>query len=198
MRQAYRWPSMATIAARSAISVRQAKRLIHALEEAGHVEIEPGNGRKHPNRYRMLCSLNSDARDTVLSPQTVTPETLSRDKENGDISGETVTPRVRNGDKVMSPEPSRNHNNNRQGGGAEQAQLPASPADAGSDDSHASPAVIAVKAKKPTAIDGVTGAWASHPELPQIRNLSEKRRKAIAVRLRMISLLRITKRRLPS
>ena len=30
----------------------------------------------------------------------------------------------------------------------------------------------------------MTGAWASHPKLPQIRNLSEKRRKAIATRLK--------------
>lgn len=69
-------------------------------------------------------------------------------------------------------------------GGAEHAQPPASPADAGSGHSHASPSVIAVKAKKPTAIYGVTGAWASHPKLPQIRYLSEKRRTAIATRLR--------------
>ena len=52
------WPSIRTIAARSTLSLRHTKRVIHALQEAGHVEIQPGNGRTHPNNYRIL--LNSD------------------------------------------------------------------------------------------------------------------------------------------
>jgi Helix-turn-helix domain len=50
------WPSMTTIAQRAALSVRHAKRVVHALGEAGHVAIERGNGMSHPNKYRLLDS----------------------------------------------------------------------------------------------------------------------------------------------
>jgi DNA-binding transcriptional regulator YhcF (GntR family) len=70
------WPSMATIAERAAISVRHAKRVVHALARSGHISIERGNGVSHTNRYRLL---NSDTPVAVPHPQTVTEESPLRD-----------------------------------------------------------------------------------------------------------------------
>ena len=97
------WPSMATIAERSGISVRHAKRVVHALEKSGHVSIERGNGVSHPNKYRLL---NSDTGVTVQPTQTVTEESPFRDDQTVTEYVETVTQRVRNSDIAMSPEPS--------------------------------------------------------------------------------------------
>jgi Helix-turn-helix domain len=97
------WPSMATIAKRAAISVRHAKRVVHALARSGHISIERGNGVSHPNRYRLL---STDTPVTFNPPQTVTQESALRDDQTVTESVQTVTQRVRNGDTAMSPKPS--------------------------------------------------------------------------------------------
>ena len=96
------WPSMPTIAARAAISVRHAKRVVHGLERSGHISIERGKGASHPNRYRIL---NGDTGVTLLSKQTVTEESPFRDDQTVTKHAKTVTQRVQNGDIAMSPEP---------------------------------------------------------------------------------------------
>ena len=79
---------MATIAERSGISVRHAKRVVHALEKSGHISIQRGNGVSHPNKYRLL---NSDTGVTVQSAQTVTEESPLRDDRTVTECAETVT-----------------------------------------------------------------------------------------------------------
>jgi hypothetical protein len=71
------WPSMKTISARSGLSLRHAKRIVHALPQAGHIEIQEGTGRTHSNRYRIL--VNPDTHVSVSSPERVTSETIKGD-----------------------------------------------------------------------------------------------------------------------
>jgi hypothetical protein len=108
------WPAMTTIARDAAISVRQAKRLIRQLEEAGHLKIEYGNGLKHPNKYRLLFPSNGVTDDTVSNGQTVTDpaETVSSralngvtdDTENG-VTDDTQTVREPKKNRQREPEP---------------------------------------------------------------------------------------------
>jgi Helix-turn-helix domain len=90
------WPSMRTIAARSGLSLRHAKRIIHGLQQAGHIEIQAGTGRTHPNKYRIL--LKSDTRVTVSLAERVTsePERVTSEVIKGDTH---VTRTVKNRNK---------------------------------------------------------------------------------------------------
>ena len=104
------WPSMATIAERAAITVRHAKRVVHALEKARHIAIiVHGNGEGHSNKYQLL---DGDTPVTVSASKTVTRQSPS-EIQDGDTAGtQTVTQRVQDGDSPVTLtiiDPSMNH-----------------------------------------------------------------------------------------
>jgi hypothetical protein len=47
------WPSLATLAQETAITMQHVIRLIHHLEDLGELEVRRGHGRGHVNFYRV-------------------------------------------------------------------------------------------------------------------------------------------------
>ena len=92
------------------MTVRHAKRVVHALEKARHIAIiVHGNGEGHSNKYQLL---DGDTPVTVSASKTVTRQSPS-EIQDGDTAGtQTVTQRVQDGDSPVTLtiiEPSMNH-----------------------------------------------------------------------------------------
>src|SRR5438132_11288666 len=60
------WPSLARIAERCRLSVRQTQRALRRVEEAGEVSTVVGQGRGMTNVYRICLDGGGDAHDTLL------------------------------------------------------------------------------------------------------------------------------------
>ena len=104
------WPSIPSLAAKTRISDRQAKRLVQQLVTAGELAVDVGGGRGHSNLYRVILAkgdtgdIKGDIGDTVYDDVKGDIQGIK-----GDIQGERVTSRVIKGDIAMSPDPSKNH-----------------------------------------------------------------------------------------
>jgi hypothetical protein len=104
------WPSIETLAADVNRSVRQVKRAIQELQEAGEVEVGEGRGRGNVNTYRITIKGDthdtfSTQNDTIPEPEKVTSEVIKGDTHDTFSSQidtptepEKVTSEVRKGD----------------------------------------------------------------------------------------------------
>jgi hypothetical protein len=89
------WPSIPRLAAKARVSVRTAQYTIGRLVSRGYVRVDPGGGRRLPNRYTVQHLHPS-------SPQTPQPLHPSRGA-TGNTNGATGG---RNGAIAVAPEPS--------------------------------------------------------------------------------------------
>ncbi len=86
------WPSIPRLAMRARLSERQTQRVLHKLEELGHIEVlTKGDGRGHSTLYRVLI------KDDKMSPIV---------EERVTSATERVTSSALKGDIAMSPESS--------------------------------------------------------------------------------------------
>jgi hypothetical protein len=81
------WPSLATLARETAVTMQHVIRLIHRLEALGELEVRRGHGRGHVNFYRI--------REISTEPSTSMPRksNISEGRKSNISAGENLTSR---------------------------------------------------------------------------------------------------------
>jgi Helix-turn-helix domain len=82
------WPSLATLAQETAVTVQHVIRLIRGLEALGELEVRHGHGRGHVNFYRI--------REMPAEPSTSRPRksNISEGRKSNISDGENLTSRL--------------------------------------------------------------------------------------------------------
>lgn len=92
------WPSVPRLALKARVSVRTAQYTIRRLVARGYVTLEPGGGRRHPNRYTVQMP-HPSAPQTPQSPHVRSPSRGATAHANGAAAAPNPAP-------AAAPEPS--------------------------------------------------------------------------------------------
>lgn len=82
------WPSLATLARETAVTVQHVIRLIRGLEALGELEVRRGHGRGHVNFYRIL---EIPAESSISMPR---KSNISKGRKSNISNGENLTSRL--------------------------------------------------------------------------------------------------------
>jgi Helix-turn-helix domain len=104
------WPSLATLARETAVTMQHVIRLIHHLEALGELEVRRGHGRGHVNFYRI--------REIPAEPNTSRPRksNISEGRKSNISAGENLTARfISPGENLTARLPERKREREKKG-----------------------------------------------------------------------------------